>query len=328
MKALRASTRSVPRFASFVALLAQLLVPWTAPAAAPSVTISSPTNGAVLTAPASFTIRASVAGGGNSVSQIEFFEGTNSLGVDTDNPYRMDVSGLAAGSYTLRAVLTDNSGNQSSNSVDLVVNELPAVVITDPADNAGLIAPATFLLQAAATDVDGVVTQLAFQRDTTTLGVATTNPAAVPVRSLGVGTYRFTVTATDDRGGTRSTNIDLVVKTLPTVTIGTPGAGARLTAVTNIASGTASDTRGLAAVEYSVNAGPYQTATGTAQWLSALVLPPGTNVLRVRAVDIFGHRSATNSRSFFQVVTSALALDVTGSGTVSGLTNGQILEIH
>jgi chitinase len=64
---------------------------------APPVTITAPTTDSVLTAPASFTLRASVSGGGNNVSQIEFFEGTNSLGVDTDNPYRLDVNNLPAG---------------------------------------------------------------------------------------------------------------------------------------------------------------------------------------------------------------------------------------
>jgi hypothetical protein len=37
------------------------------------------TNGTVLSAPATFDLRASVAGGGNNVAQIEFLNGTNSL---------------------------------------------------------------------------------------------------------------------------------------------------------------------------------------------------------------------------------------------------------
>src|SRR5215510_4472614 len=82
----------------------------TAIAAAPIVTITSPANGSILAAPASFTIRASVSGGGNNVSQIEFFNGTSSLGVDTSNPYRVDVNNLPAGTYTLTAILTDNGG--------------------------------------------------------------------------------------------------------------------------------------------------------------------------------------------------------------------------
>src|SRR6266545_8181281 len=104
--------------------------------AAPVITITSPTNGTVLSAPASFTIRASVSGGGNNVSQIEFFEGTNSLGVDMSNPYRVDVNNLPAGTYTLSAILTDTVGGTSTNSVGIIVNALPSLSITNPADGA------------------------------------------------------------------------------------------------------------------------------------------------------------------------------------------------
>src|SRR4030095_16311624 len=100
--------------------------------AAPVVTITSPIDGAVLAAPASFAIRASVSGGGNNVSQVEFFNGTNSLGVDNNNPYRMDVNDLPAGTYELSAVLTDTIGDKSTNSVTIIVNALPTVSITSP----------------------------------------------------------------------------------------------------------------------------------------------------------------------------------------------------
>src|SRR5215213_6906110 len=103
-------------------LLALLLIVWgsatvTQVAAAPIVTITSPTTGSILTAPASFTIRASVSGGGNAVNQIEFFQDASSLAVDTSNPYRVDVTDLPAGTYTFTAILTDNVGGTSTNSV-------------------------------------------------------------------------------------------------------------------------------------------------------------------------------------------------------------------
>jgi len=96
--------------------------------AAPLITITAPVDGTILSAPATFDIRASVAGGGNNVTQVEFLNGTNSLGIDPNNPYRITVNNLAGGTYVLWAILTDNLGGQSSNSVTLIVNELP----TDP----------------------------------------------------------------------------------------------------------------------------------------------------------------------------------------------------
>src|SRR5262245_38099513 len=69
--------------------------------AAPLVTITTPTNGTVLSAPATFDLRASVAGGNNNVAQVEFLSGTNSLAIDTNNPFRTTVNNLAAGTYVL-----------------------------------------------------------------------------------------------------------------------------------------------------------------------------------------------------------------------------------
>lgn len=296
-------------------------------AAAPPVAITAPTNGTVLAAPATFTIRASVSGGGNNVSQIEFFAGTNSLGVDTGNPYRMDVNNLPAGDYTLVAILTDTLGDKSTNSVSIIVNELPSLAITNPADGDGLIAPATFTLQATAADTDGSVTQVQFFRGTTSLGVVTNAPYNVEVRNLGSGSYTFAAVATDNLGGTTRETIDLLVKQRPTISFTAPAAGARLFAVTNLLTGTASDSVGVAAVEFSLNGSAFASANGTNTWNTPLVLPPGTNALRVRAIDAFGNLSLTNARSFFQVVTSVLTLTIQGVGTVSGAVNGQGLEV-
>ena len=315
-----------------VLLLPVLLAAWggaTLPliAAAPPVTITAPASGAVLTAPASFTIRASVSGGGNNVSQIEFFEGTNSLGVDTGNPYRMDVNNLPAGAYTLSAILTDTIGGTSTNTVSIIVNELPGIAITNPIDGAGLIAPATFLLQATASDVDGTVTQVQFLRGTTIIGLLTNPPYSLPIQRLSVGSYTFDAVAMDNLGGTSRASIDVLVKQRPTVALTAPAAGARLIQVTNILTGTASDSVRITNVEFSVNGGSFTPANGTNNWNATLLLPAGTNVLRVRATDAFGNLSLTNTRSFFQVVTSALTLTIAGTGTVSGATSGQGLEV-
>ena len=294
---------------------------------AQQVTIVSPTNGTVLSPPASISIRTAISGGGKP-RQVEFFINGVSRAVDTKKPYRLDVTGLAAGSYTLTAVLTDTVGGKSTNSVTITVNERPGISITAPTNGAVFLAPATFSLAATASDSNGSVARIQFFRGGTSIGIATTNPASVLVTDLPPGTYRFTAQATDNLGAQSVSGVDLVVKTRPTVTFVTPAANAHLTAVTNLFEGTANDTRGLSAVQYSLNGAAFQAATGLSNWNTSLVLLPGTNVVRVRAVDNFGNYSLTNTRSFFQVVTSLLTLIVSGNGTVSGATNGQALEIY
>lgn len=246
------------------------------------------------------------------------------------NPYRMEVNNLPAGAYILAAVLTDKVGNTSTSSVDIIVNELPNISITSPADGAGLIAPASFVLQAEASDVDGTVTQVQFLRGSTTLRTLAEPPYAVSINKLPAGNYRFEAVATDNLGSVRSTTIDVIVKQPPTVTITSPAAGARLTMLTNMLTGTANDSERVSSVEVSVNGGAFTPANGNNNWnnwSTTLVLPAGTNLLRVRATDRFGNYSPTNIRSVFQVVSGPLSLAIEGEGTVSGATNGQFMEV-
>jgi len=95
----------------------------------PTITISGPTDGAVFAAPASFTFAATASDSGGSVTNVQFFRGTTSLANDTTSPYSFEVSGLAAGNYTLSAVASDNGGARATNSVSIrVVTPVPIVL--------------------------------------------------------------------------------------------------------------------------------------------------------------------------------------------------------
>jgi Bacterial Ig domain len=98
----------------------------------PSVTIASPTNGTVLSAPAMVTVTASVTNGSGTVNNVQFFDGASSLGNAAANPYRI-VTSLTVGSHTLTAVATDNNGLTATNSVTVSVVTPVAVNITVPA---------------------------------------------------------------------------------------------------------------------------------------------------------------------------------------------------
>ncbi len=84
----------------------------------PSVALVSPANNAQFTAPASITLFANPVDSDGFIAQVEFFSGTNSLGVVTNNPWagspvnpwRLIWSNVPAGNYSLRAKATDNLG--------------------------------------------------------------------------------------------------------------------------------------------------------------------------------------------------------------------------
>jgi hypothetical protein len=89
----------------------------------PLVALVRPVAGASFDEPATITIEADASDPGGSIAQVEFFEGTNSLGVVTTAPYVITWDSVAAGAYVLTAVATDNLGDSTTSdpvNVDVV----------------------------------------------------------------------------------------------------------------------------------------------------------------------------------------------------------------
>ena len=82
----------------------------------PTVSITSPTNGAVFAAPWSGTIKATAADSDGTVTRLQFLAGTTVLGTLTNPPANASftVTNLAAGNYTLKAIATDNGGTSTT----------------------------------------------------------------------------------------------------------------------------------------------------------------------------------------------------------------------
>ena len=90
---------------------------------APTVSLSSPANGATFTAPAALTLTATAGDADGSVTKVDFYSGNSLLGTDTTAPYSFDVSGLAAGTYSLTAVATDNAAASTTSApISITVN--------------------------------------------------------------------------------------------------------------------------------------------------------------------------------------------------------------
>src|SRR6266704_566147 len=77
---------------------------------APSVSLSAPGVNALFAAPATINVAANVADSDGSIAKVEFFQGAILIGAATSAPYGINWSNLAAGSYSLSAKATDNSG--------------------------------------------------------------------------------------------------------------------------------------------------------------------------------------------------------------------------
>lgn len=99
----------------------------------PTVSITAPANGTAIPAPGNVTLTANAQDAEAPVSKVEFFTGSTtltSLGVDTQAPFSLSLTNLAAGSYTFTAKATDSLG-QVVTSASVLVSvfvEAPAPV--------------------------------------------------------------------------------------------------------------------------------------------------------------------------------------------------------
>lgn len=148
----------------------------------------------------------------------------------------------------------------------------------------------------------------------------------LPVNSLGSNSPAcsnlFALRTSVLRGG----NVDLLK---PTIAITTPLLNARLSNSTFLATGTARDNLRVARVLSSLNGHEWLVANGTTNWTINLSgLFPGGNTLTVQSLDAVGRLSPPVSRNFNYILPAPFSLTLEGTGTVTGATNGQLLEVN
>jgi len=104
---------------------------------APSVSITSPSDGASFVSPAAFSIDATAADSDGTIQQVAFYANNVLLGTDAVSPYSFAWN-PPTGSYTLTAVVTDNLGaTTTSGPVHVTVTPIPGRFNVALASNGG-----------------------------------------------------------------------------------------------------------------------------------------------------------------------------------------------
>jgi hypothetical protein len=93
--------------------------------AGPSVSFTSPSAGSTVSSGSAVTLTASASSPSGTISQVQFFENGISIGTVTSAPYTIAFTPPSPGVYTLTAIVTDNSGIQTT-STPIVVEAVPA----------------------------------------------------------------------------------------------------------------------------------------------------------------------------------------------------------
>jgi plastocyanin len=253
---------------------------------APTISITNPAAGALFVAPANVTIQTTVTNGSGTVTNVQFLVGSTILTNKASAPFSAVTNNLAAGSYTLTAIASDNLGATATNSVNVIVDTPPTVTITNPLNNATLSAPANVTIQASASDPDagGSVTNVQFLVGSTVLTNETTAPFSAATNNLAAGSYTLSAVASDNNGVKNTNAVTISVVTPVQTTL----SGASQTFSTNFQFNYSANVGLSYIVQRSTNLAP-------ANWITLV-----TNVAASNPVA-FVDNHATNGPGFYRV---------------------------
>ncbi len=177
----------------------------------PTVTLTSPANGATFTAPASILVTANASDPERRLARVDFFSNATKIGSASASPFTMTWQGAAAGTYAITAEAFDADGASATSA---------AMTITVKAGSA----PTTVTFHASA---DHTTTVMSYRLDVFANGADPNSAKAIATTSLGKptpdangnisvneatffsalapGTYLATVSAVGSAGSSRST---------------------------------------------------------------------------------------------------------------------------
>ncbi len=187
------------------------------------------------------------------------------------NTKTVSVSGLAAGTYTFRLTVTDNSGGTGIKDVNVTVNLSsanqspladagPDIALTLPNNSTNLIG--------SGSDPDGTISTYSWIKlSGPSVTLSNDNTAVLSVQDLVVGVYVFRLTITDNNGSMASDNIQVTVfpASVNQSPVVSAGADITITLPTNTATliAVASDPDGsIAAYTWTKQIGPTVTLSG------------------------------------------------------------------
>jgi hypothetical protein len=182
-------------------------------AAAPTLTITAPANGATVSGTVSFTAQTTDPGG---ISKVRFWAGSTYLGYDTTAPYSKtwNTTPLMNGRYTLKAQAFNNLNQSTTRSiiVTLINPDSTLPNITLPSPGAGTTVSGNVAITASASDNKGLQ-KVQFWAGTAYLGFDATAPysATWNTSALPNGPYTLRARAVDWANNTREVTRSVTV---------------------------------------------------------------------------------------------------------------------
>ncbi len=176
---------------------------------APTVEITSPSDGLVLGSFATVNIIANANDIDGTIAQVEFFVNGTPIGTDNTPPtYSQAYALLVDGIYSLVAVATDSEGESSSDTITVRLgpNAPPKVNLVSPLNDTTLTSFTNFIIKANASDPDqgGDVEKVDFFINGNLYGSDDVAPYELPYDFIANGVYSVSAIATDNEGATQT----------------------------------------------------------------------------------------------------------------------------
>jgi subtilisin family serine protease len=263
----------------------------------PATSITSPTNGQVVTGVVAVQVSASDNVG---VTSVELYQDGALIGTDASAPYAFNwnTDATTEGGHTLTSKAYDAAGNAATSApVSVTVNydpTPPTVALTAPADGASLTGTVTVSADAAD---NKAVARVEFYRGATLLGTDTAAPYSFSWNTSAEppGAYTLTAKAFDTHNNSATSaprNVTVRDAVAPTTQITSPANNANVTRRTTVTiAANAADNIGVSRVEFYV--GGALTCTDTAApYTCAWSVPNSANKpyqLQTRAFDAAGN---------------------------------------
>ncbi len=176
----------------------------------PTVSWTSPASGSSYPSGTAIPLLAVASDLDGAVVKVEFFRGATKIGEDLVAPWTVTWSDGAPGTHALKARATDDDGASTETaavSVTIVppANAPPTISLTSPSAGATIVAPATVVLSASASDADGSVAKVEFFSGALLVATLAAPPYSATLTALPAGSYSFSAKATDDDGATATT---------------------------------------------------------------------------------------------------------------------------
>lgn len=185
---------------------------------APSVALTAPASGSIYTAPATINLAASVSTNGNTITKVQFFNGSTLLAEDAAPPYAFAWSGVGSGSYTLMAKVVYVSGTNPpavSTSTVATISVIGAPVLTAQPVNQTVSPGGGAQFNVAAIGTSPLRYQWQFNR-AGIAGATLTSLILTNVQPANAGNY--TVVVTNSVGSVTSAIAVLTVPLAPSIT--------------------------------------------------------------------------------------------------------------